>query len=80
MFVSDTGVAVEEATGETINEPQEDTLNANTMAIEIPHSVEHQPYIPLASAQDALAKVCMSCINRYCINSCMSTKVFFCVP
>lgn len=59
VFVSDTGVAVEEATGETINEPQEDAVSSSTnaMAIEIPHSVEHQPYIPLASAQDALTRV-----------------------
>lgn len=59
MFVSDTGVAVEEATGETINELQEDAVSSSTnaMAIEIPHSVEHQPYIPLASAQDALTRV-----------------------
>lgn len=64
MFVSDAGVAVEEATGETINEPQEDASNTNAMAIEIPHSVEHQPYIPLASAQDALTRVCMSLLHQ----------------
>lgn len=58
MFVSDTGLAVEAATGEMINEPPVDTSsNANKMAIEIPHSVEHEPYIPLASAQDALTRV-----------------------
>ena len=61
MFVSDTGLTVEAATGEMINELQEATvdtsLNANKMAIEIPHSVEHEPYIPLASAQDALTRV-----------------------
>jgi hypothetical protein len=63
VFVSDTGLAVEEATGEMINVPQEpdhaaESSNTNKMAIEIPHSVEHEPYIPLASAQDALIRVC----------------------
>lgn len=60
VFVSDTGVAVEKATGETINEPQEDASDTTAVAIEIPHSVEHQPYIPLVSAQDALARVCLA--------------------
>ena len=50
VFVSD-GVAVEKATGETVNESQ------GNHGLEIPHSVEHQPYIPLTSAQDALARV-----------------------
>ena len=62
VFISDTGLAVEATTGEMINKPQEaavetSSLNANKMAIEIPHSVEHEPYIPLASAQDALTRV-----------------------
>ena len=58
VFIND-GVAVEKATGEKSVEVQEDssTVNAATAPIEVPHCVDHQPYIPLQSAQDALAKV-----------------------
>ncbi len=77
MFVSDTGVAVEKATGEIINGPQEDVLDTTAMAIEIPHSVEHQPYIPLASAQDALARVCLALTENAIIARAISTDVLY---
>ena len=49
VFVSD-GVAVEEATGEAVVEVKEESS--------APYCVEHRPYIPLQSAQEALTRVC----------------------
>lgn len=57
VFISN-GVAVEKASGEKIVEVEEDNSATNAGPIEVPFCVDHQPYIPLQSAKDALTRVC----------------------
>ena len=52
------GVAtIEEATGEKVVELEDENLAIDAAAIEVPKRVEHQPYIPLQSAQATLSRV-----------------------
>lgn len=78
VFVSSEGVAVEEATGEMISESQESCSDSlqDRAQLEIPHSVEHAPYIPLASAQEALTRVSRNCIYKSYYNI-SSVKMLF---
>ena len=54
VFITDR-VTVEEATGETVIESvnEEDPV----IRLDVPHCVEHHPYIPLEMAQKAIARV-----------------------
>ena len=56
VFISD-GVKVEETTGEQVVESMDDSTSSTVSRLEVPHCVEHQPYIPLQTAQMAIERV-----------------------
>lgn len=58
VFIGGGVATIEEATGEKVVELEDDNLATDAAArIEVPKCVEHQPYIPLQSAQAALSRV-----------------------
>ena len=52
VFINDR-VTVEEATGETVMDKDNPVISR----LEVPHCIEHHPYIPLETAQKAIARV-----------------------